>query len=69
MQTSHGAYDYWVGRRPVTGTRFVFVGESQDAVVASGCFRATKHAIENCSRSSATGVPRSMEPKSVAVPA
>lgn len=32
----------------MTGTRFVFVGESQDAVVASGCFRATKHAIENC---------------------
>lgn len=28
MQTSHGAYDYWAGRRPVTGTRFVFVGES-----------------------------------------
>ena len=28
MQTSHGAYDYWTGRRPVTGTRFVFVGES-----------------------------------------
>lgn len=48
MQTSHGAYDYWAGRRPVSGTRFVFVGESQDAVVASGCFRATKHAIENC---------------------
>lgn len=48
MQTSHGAYDYWAGRRPVTGTRFVFVGESQYAVVASGCFRATKHAIENC---------------------
>ena len=48
MQMSHGAYDYWTGRRPVTGTRFVFVGESQDAVVASGCFRATKHAIEIC---------------------
>lgn len=48
MQTGHGAYDYWTGRRPVTGTRFVFVGESQDAMVASGCFRATKHAIENC---------------------
>lgn len=48
MQTSRGAYDYWTGHRPVTGTRFVFVGESQDAVVASGCFRATKHAIEIC---------------------
>lgn len=48
MQTSHGAYDYWNGRRAVTGTRFVFVGESRDAVVASGCFRATKHAVETC---------------------
>lgn len=48
MQTSHGAYDYWNGRRAVIGTRFVFVGESRDAVVASGCFRATKHAVETC---------------------
>ncbi len=28
MQTSHGACDYWTGRRSVIGTRFVFVGES-----------------------------------------
>lgn len=48
MQTSHGAYDYWSGRHTVTGSRFVFVGESQDATVAAGCFRATKHAIETC---------------------
>lgn len=48
MQTNRGTYDYWTGRRRVTGSRFVFVGESQDATVAAGCFRATKHAIENC---------------------
>lgn len=48
MQTSYGAENYWTGRRNVTGRSVVFVGESQDATVASGCFRATKHAIENC---------------------
>lgn len=41
-------YDFWAERRKVTGTRIVFVGEAEDSVVAAGCFRATKHAVENC---------------------
>lgn len=67
MQTSHGAYDYWSGRRNVTGTRFVFVGESQDATVAAGCFRATSSRSRRVSGSSATNVSSRMEPRLGAV--
>lgn len=59
MQTSRGAYDYWTGRRPVTGTPW-----SRPVASAPPSMRP-----RSASRSSATGVPRSMEPKSAAAPA
>lgn len=48
ISTNYGSYDFWTGRHAIDGTNFVFVGEDEDAAVAAGCFRATKHAIETC---------------------
>ena len=48
ISTSYGSYDFWTGRRAIDATNFVFVGEDEDATVAAGCFRATKHAVETC---------------------
>lgn len=63
MQTSHGAYDYWSGRRNVTGTRFVFVGESQDASSRPVVSAPPSMRLRRVSRSSATNVSSRMEPR------
>lgn len=48
ISTSYGAYDLWNCRRTIDAVNFIFVGEGKDAAIATGCFRATKHAIESC---------------------
>lgn len=40
--------DFWTNRQKITSKQIVFVGEAEDSVVAAGCFRATRHAIERC---------------------
>ena len=40
--------DFWTNRQKITSKQVVFVGEAEDSVVAAGCFRATRHAIERC---------------------